>query len=104
MFIFASLPERLENDDNRLYSEKSDWEAEGISGHKPETNDNFVASEVPDVEKNEGSMDTDDAPSALATIIASGQYYSYFRQSELVYKSRESMHGCTFWMDIEGAT
>ena len=37
MFIFASLPERLENDGDRLHVfRESDWEAEGISGHKPE--------------------------------------------------------------------
>ena len=72
--------ERLDDDDDGLYSgDESDYEAEGICGYMPETNDGLMADvasgEALDDEEGEGSMDADDASSsALTTGPVSGQY------------------------------
>ena len=53
--------ERLQNDDNGLFSDKeSDCEADGIVGYMPEVNDDLMA----DIARK-GSMDVDASSSAI---------------------------------------
>ena len=71
--------ERLDDDDDGLYSEdESDCEAEGISGYLPETGDDLMADigsgEALDDEEEEGNVDDDDVSLALTTSLVAGQY------------------------------